>query len=171
MVDFFFCVMILFLFSPIPSRRVPEPTMQIMSFLKFYKITKSLKSGFSFKMWSLLIPVHCPSVTSIQGPSILSSEKITIKFWKPTFVCFYRKSNIWCLPILQLSVCCTKGFLWTELLCLIFAPLRTYTISCAQEEHNNFFTETYIEILQGGKNRKILVKAPRSYIFLARCEY
>ena len=53
---------------------------------------KKVRNMFFFIPMTAL-PVHCPSITSIQGPSVLSSEKKTIIFWKH-FSLFYRKSNI-----------------------------------------------------------------------------
>ena len=65
------------------------------------------------------LPVHCPSITSIQGPSVLSSEEEKNHYCQ-IFVLFL--SNVkYLVSTHSATVCCTKGFLWTELLCLIFA--------------------------------------------------
>ena len=123
------------------------------------------------------LPVHCPSITSIQGPSVLSSEKKTIIFWKH-FSLFYRKSNIWSLPILQLFVV-QRVSCGQSSSVLFLLPLRTYTIShcwgtflwkhtlqekhknisghtqypSAQEEYNNIFMET-LTLNFAGKTHK-----------------
>ena len=134
MFDLFICVMILFQFSPIPSRSVPEPTIQIISFLKIYPLIKKWEICFF-----TALPVHCPSITSIQGPSVLSSEKNNHNFW-----IFFIKCEIFGLyPFCNCLL--YKGFLVDRApLSYFCCPSGHTQYPSAQEEYNNIAMETYI---------------------------
>ena len=167
MFDLFICVMILFQFSPIPSRSVPEPTIQIISFLKIYPIIKKWEICFVFNLMTAL-PVHCPSITSIQGPSVLSSEKNNQKFWI-YFLVFIKCEIFGLYPFCNCLL--YKGFLVDRAPLSYFCCPSGHTqyptaeehfygnIHCrkthknisghtqypsAQEEYNNIAMETYI---------------------------
>ena len=66
-------------------------------------------------------PVHCSSIAGIQGPSILSSAKDQSQFSRTYFWVVFGSNLKYLVSTYSATVCCTKGFLWTQLLCLIFA--------------------------------------------------
>ena len=145
--------MIFFLSLPIASSSVPEPTIQIMSFLeknsenKNIEIPGNLSANKKSKIWFLFLkkssPVHCPSISSIQGSSILSSEtKSDHDFLKTIFSFFFIKYSA--------TVCCTKGFLLIQRAALSYfcPPQDTHNILMLRKSRTTFCKKTYIDLLK-----------------------
>ena len=94
------------------------------------------------------LPVHCPSITSIQGPSVLSSEKNNHNFW-----IFFIKCEIFGLyPFCNCLL--YKGFLVDRApLSYFCCPSGHTQYPATQEKYNYISMKT--NIFAGNKSQEI----------------